>query len=127
MALSKPAVSKSSGNRSFGWQVTYNIFGKAREKALSFRDPRYLALLLIEFFLTSILAGGILLYIDGSLAPVVFPYNLIILGIIAYAVLHFYNYTLFFRRTRQNAIRRNSTMKSITLEFLIFIILAGAA
>ena len=107
--------------------MSYLIKDKAVEKLLTLKNPRYSALLLVEFFLTMLLVGGILLYLDAGFNVIGFPYNIAIFAAIAYAVLHFYNYTSFFRKTRVSAIRRNSTFKTFMLEFILFIIILGAA
>lgn len=109
------------------WESTETIFSKAGEKLASLKDPRYSALLMVEFFLTLILVGGILLYLDGRFNTIEPPFNFLVFAGLAYAVLHFYRYTEVFRRSRSDAIRRNSSFKTFALEFIIFLIVVFSA
>ncbi len=99
---------------------------KTKEKLFLIKtDPSLIALLFVEFVLTLIIVGAILLYLDGRFNTIQPPFNLFIFGAIVFAVLHFYKYTEVFRKVR--GMKRESSFKSFLLEFSIFIILVFSA
>jgi len=112
---------------SWGWAAGYAVKDKAFEKLFQLKEPRYAALLLIEFFLTMLLVGGLLLYIDGRFSQLQAPLNIFVFAAICMAVFHFYNYTSSFRAARKNEIRRNSSLKTMALEFIMFMIVVLSA
>ena len=108
---------------SWGWLASYAIKDKAVQKLLALKNPRYAALLLIEFFLTMLLVGGMVLYLDGRFNQLDWPLNFFVFAGICFAVFHFYNYTKFYRETRRHKIRRRTSLKTIALEIIIFLII----
>jgi|SRR3989344_3584148 len=111
--------------RSIGWESSRLIREMAKEKLLITKNDLPLAaLVFVEFVLTLIIVAGILLYLDGRFNQLEFPFNLFVFAAIVYAVLHFYNYTRVFRETR--GMKRESSLKALLLEFLIFIIIVSA-
>ena len=118
------AKSKTS---SWGWEAGYAVRDKALEKLFELKDPRYAALLLIEFFLTMLIVAGMVLYIDGRFNQLDSPLNLFAFAGICFAAMHFYNYTAVFRKSRRNAIQRNSSIRTLALEFVIFLIVLISA
>ena len=101
------------------------IKDKAKEKFVSAKnDLQLIAFWIVEFFLTLILVGAILLYLDGRFNTIEFPFNLIIFAGIGYGVLHFYRYTESFREVRQ--MKHKDNFKSFVLEFIIFILIIAS-
>ncbi|HLC78983.1 MAG TPA: hypothetical protein VJG83_01000 [archaeon] len=113
--------------KSIWWQASFLLKDKTFEKLTSLKEPRYVALLLVEFFLTMILVGAILLYLDGRFNTIEQPFNLFIFGAILFAVAHFYNYTSYFKQESPHLIRRSSSLKTLILEFVIFLIVLFSA
>ncbi|MAG17983.1 MAG: hypothetical protein CL944_00745 [Candidatus Diapherotrites archaeon] len=111
--------------KGLAWESSFLIKDKAKEKFLLFKDIHWTALVIVEFFLTLILVGGILLYLDGRFNTIDFPINLVIFAAIGYGVLYFYRYTEQFRTLR--GMKKETSFKSFILEFIIFIVIVGSA
>lgn len=111
----------TSKKKSVAWESSLLIKDKTIEKILSLKNPQYLALLIVEFFLTLVLVGAIIFYLDGRFSMVEPPFNLFVFAAILYAVYKLYSYTLIFRENRTDAIKRNSSMKITVLEIIIFL------
>ena len=113
--------------RSWGWAASHAIKDKAFEKLFALKEPRYAALLLVEFLLTMLIVAGIVLYIDGRFNQLQTPLNIFAFAGICFAAIHFYNYTSAFRKSRKNGIQRTSSIKTLALEFILFLIIAVSA
>lgn len=62
------------------------------------KDQRYLALFVVELFLTIILVGAIYFYLDPSINLVPFPYNYIAFAFFLGFAMWIYRYTGEFRK-----------------------------
>ena len=120
-------MAKNNNGQSWGWAASHAIKVKAVEKLLQLRDPRYAALLMIEFFLTMLIVAGMILYIDGRFNQLEAPLNLFVFAGIVFAAVHFYNYTHSFRQSRANRIKRASSIRTLALEFMLFLIVLISA
>ncbi len=109
------------------WEATSAIWSAAKSKLSQLRDPRYAALLLIEFFLTMLVVAGMALYIDGRFNQLDWPLNFFVFAAIVFAAIHFSNCMRPFRASRKGAIKRASSLKTIALEFIIFLIVLISA
>lgn len=103
------------------WETSYFLKDAVKEKLAMAKDIRWIALVIMELFLTLILVGSIVVYLDGRYNTIEFPFNLIIFAAIAYAVLRVYSYTENFRELR--GMKRETSFKTFILEFIIFLII----
>ena len=112
--------------KSLGWETTFFLKNKAKERAFNLKnDAPLLALYVAEFILTLVLVTAILLYLDGRFNQIEFPFNLLIFAAIVFGVMHFYNYTKPFREWR--GIKRSSSFRAFMLEFIIFAVVVVSA
>lgn len=116
-----------SKKKSVAWESSLLIKDRTIEKLLSMKNPQYLALLIVEFFLTLVLVGAIVFYLDGRFSTIEPPFNLFVFAAILYAVYKLYNYTLMFRENRTDTIQRNSSLKITVLEIIIFLFIFFSA
>ena len=107
--------------KGFAWETSYLLKDKAKEKLALVKDVQWLALIIMEIFLTLILVGSIVIYLDGRFNTIEFPFNLIIFAAIAYAVMRVYAYTENFRELR--GMKRESSFRAFVLEFIIFLVI----
>ena len=103
------------------WETSYLIEDKLKEKLALAKDIQWLALIIVEIFLTLILVGSIVVYLDGRFNTIEFPFNLIIFAVIAYAVMRTYSYTENFRELR--GMKRHNSFRTFILEFVIFLVI----
>lgn len=103
------------------WETSYFLKDKAKEKLALVKDIQWLALIIMELFLTLILVGAIVIYLDGRFNTIQFPFNLIIFAVIAYAVMRVYSYTENFRELR--GMKRETSFRAFVLEFIIFLVI----
>jgi len=107
--------------KGIAWETTYFLRDKAKEKLVLAKDIQWLALVIMEIFLTLILVGAIVIYLDGRFNTIQFPFNLIIFAGIAYAVMRTYSYTENFRELR--GMKRENSFRAFVLEFIIFLVI----
>ncbi|MCR4335523.1 MAG: hypothetical protein NUV57_03225 [archaeon] len=110
--------------KGLAWESSFLIKDKAKEKFQLFKDIHWTALVIVEFLLTLILVGGILIYLDGRFNTIDFPLNILLFAVIGYGVLHFYRYTEQFRNLR--GMKKESSFKSFILEFVLFIVIVSS-